>query len=254
MGLFRWDCDGCGFPLIGDFLTKRRNKWMCDAVAMDAYGEMAKGIYNGYGTIKTEEGDVEIVNFDAIEVWHRKCWEASGEPAWSGESYRSECQGFFCATHNYSYPPPKTFDHYPRAKKPKKIPAKGSTKRRLDRHEKLMKRDTTVDIEKAHKEYLRREALNSDKKASAKVTAGKKSAGKKKRGGAFTEGKFPIRLLRSVHKHYFVPGYEEFKPRTVWSLTNAFTSAFKETPPDRHFELTARLGKFLEPVSTPANF
>ena len=68
---------------------------------------------------------------------------------------------------------------------------------------------------------------------------------------AFTEGRFPIRLMRSVDEHYFRPKYEEFQPRTVWSLSNAFTSAFKEARPDRQYELTARLGKFLGPVSTP---
>jgi len=70
---------------------------------------------------------------------------------------------------------------------------------------------------------------------------------------AFTEGRFPIRLLRSVHSHYFEPRHDEFKPRTVWSLSNAFTSAFKEAKPDKQFELTARLGKFLSAVSTPAD-
>jgi hypothetical protein len=69
---------------------------------------------------------------------------------------------------------------------------------------------------------------------------------------AFTEGKFPVRLLKSVHRNYFLPSYEEFKPRTIWSLTNAFTSAFKEARDDRKYELTARLGKFLDPYSTPA--
>jgi len=68
---------------------------------------------------------------------------------------------------------------------------------------------------------------------------------------AFTEGKFPVRLLKTVHTNYFEPKYDEFKPRTAWSLSNAFTSAFKEARPDRHFELTARLGRFLGPVSTP---
>jgi len=68
---------------------------------------------------------------------------------------------------------------------------------------------------------------------------------------AFTEGRFPIRLLRPVHANYFHPTVEDFRPRTVWSLSNAFTSAFKETRPDKHFELTARLGKFLGPVSEP---
>jgi hypothetical protein len=30
---------------------------------------------------------------------------------------------------------------------------------------------------------------------------------------------------------YFEPKYEEFRPRTIWSLSNAFTSAFKEIDP-----------------------
>ena len=67
---------------------------------------------------------------------------------------------------------------------------------------------------------------------------------------AFTEGKFPVRLMRSVHSHYFEPKHEEFQPRTIWSLSNAFTSAFKEARPDRQYELTARLGRFLAPFTT----
>ena len=68
---------------------------------------------------------------------------------------------------------------------------------------------------------------------------------------AFTEGKFPIRLMRSVHTHYFKPKYEEFQSRTIWSLSNAFTSAFKEARPDKQYQLTARLGKFLAPFCQP---
>jgi hypothetical protein len=68
---------------------------------------------------------------------------------------------------------------------------------------------------------------------------------------AFTEGRFPVRLMKSVDNNYFRPQHEEFKPRTVWSLSNAFTSAFKEVRPDRQYELTAKLGRFLNPVSTP---
>jgi hypothetical protein len=44
---------------------------------------------------------------------------------------------------------------------------------------------------------------------------------------AFVEERFPSKLLTPVHNHYFTPQYEEFKPRTMWSLSNAFTSAFK---------------------------
>ena len=47
---------------------------------------------------------------------------------------------------------------------------------------------------------------------------------------AFVEGKLeaPKHLARTVHDLYFEPKYEDFKPRTIWSLSNAFTSAFKE--------------------------
>jgi hypothetical protein len=38
----------------------------------------------------------------------------------------------------------------------------------------------------------------------------------------------PKHLARLVHNYYFDPQHEEFAPRTMWSLSNAFTSAFKE--------------------------
>ena len=44
----------------------------------------------------------------------------------------------------------------------------------------------------------------------------------------------------------FEPKYEEFRPRTIWSLSNAFTSAFKELDPIPQFKATAKLGEFLE--------
>jgi hypothetical protein len=42
------------------------------------------------------------------------------------------------------------------------------------------------------------------------------------------------------------PKYEKFRPRTIWSLSNAFTSAFKELDPIRQFRATAKLGEFLD--------
>jgi hypothetical protein len=42
------------------------------------------------------------------------------------------------------------------------------------------------------------------------------------------------------------PKYEEFRPRTIWSLSNAFTSAFKDLEPIPQFKATAKLGEFLE--------
>ena len=65
---------------------------------------------------------------------------------------------------------------------------------------------------------------------------------------AFIEGELdvPKHLARRVHDFYFEPQYEDFRPRTLWSLSNAFTSAFKELDPIPQFKATAKLGGFLE--------
>jgi hypothetical protein len=55
----------------------------------------------------------------------------------------------------------------------------------------------------------------------------------------------PAKLLREAHQHYFEPEYEEFQPRTLYSLSNAFTSAFKLLDPLRQHPATARLAGFL---------
>lgn len=65
---------------------------------------------------------------------------------------------------------------------------------------------------------------------------------------AFIEGdlEVPRHLARRVHELYFSPKHEEFQPRTMWSLSHAFTSAFKELAPIPQFKATAKLGAFLE--------
>jgi Domain of unknown function (DUF932) len=65
---------------------------------------------------------------------------------------------------------------------------------------------------------------------------------------AFIEAEtdFPKHLARPIHDLYFNPQHEEFGPRTMWSLSNAFTSAFKQLDPVPQFRATAQLGPFLE--------
>jgi hypothetical protein len=72
---------------------------------------------------------------------------------------------------------------------------------------------------------------------------------------AFIEGYLdvPKHLARGGHDLYFNPQHEEFEPRTIWSLSNAFTSAFKELDPIPQFRATAKLGSFLEKISSPIN-
>jgi len=64
---------------------------------------------------------------------------------------------------------------------------------------------------------------------------------------AFVDGRLnaPKSLLSDVHRLYFEPEYPEFSPRTMWSLSNAFTSAFKMLDPVPQFKATAKLGEFL---------
>jgi hypothetical protein len=68
---------------------------------------------------------------------------------------------------------------------------------------------------------------------------------------AFVAGQLPVpaRLAAAVHQHYFEPKHEEFADRTMWSLSNAFTSAFKALQPIPQFRATAALGKFLAGAS-----
>lgn len=64
---------------------------------------------------------------------------------------------------------------------------------------------------------------------------------------AFVEGSLevPRHLDRRVHDIYFSPTFTEFQPRTMWSLSNAFTSAFKELEPIPQFKATGKLAEFL---------
>jgi hypothetical protein len=63
----------------------------------------------------------------------------------------------------------------------------------------------------------------------------------------------PKHLAHRVHEQYFNPPFEEFAPRTMWSLSNAFTSAFKSLDPIPQFKATAKLGPFLELASASSN-
>jgi Domain of unknown function (DUF932) len=65
---------------------------------------------------------------------------------------------------------------------------------------------------------------------------------------AFIESELevPRHLARRVHDLYFDPQFDEFKPRTLWSLSNAFTSALKDLEPIPQFKATAKLSGFLE--------
>lgn len=62
----------------------------------------------------------------------------------------------------------------------------------------------------------------------------------------------PRQLMPAVHANYFDPGHEDFRSRNLWSLSNAFTSAFKSLGPLKQFEATAKLGFYLSGIKSEA--
>lgn len=65
---------------------------------------------------------------------------------------------------------------------------------------------------------------------------------------AFIEGELEVsrHLAPRVHNLYFNPEHEEFAPRTLWSLSNSFTAAFKDLDPIPQYKATGKLAGFLQ--------
>jgi hypothetical protein len=76
---------------------------------------------------------------------------------------------------------------------------------------------------------------------------------------AFVEGKWEAakHLAQTGRERYFEPKYEEFKPRTIWSLSNAFAAPqLRRNRRERHLELAALSGPSriaTPPQSIPGN-
>jgi hypothetical protein len=66
---------------------------------------------------------------------------------------------------------------------------------------------------------------------------------------AFMNRKIPMSLMRSVHREFFVePEYAAFADKSLWSLENCFTNAFKKLKPVQQFEACSKLGKLITPL------
>jgi hypothetical protein len=70
---------------------------------------------------------------------------------------------------------------------------------------------------------------------------------------AFIERRLPVapKLITEVHRHWFNPPHEEFKDKTLWSLANAFTEAFKTLKPINQYQAAAKLSPFIEKFYKP---
>jgi hypothetical protein len=65
---------------------------------------------------------------------------------------------------------------------------------------------------------------------------------------AFVEDELdaPKHLAREVWKNWKEPAYDAFRPRTTYSLHNAFTSSFKQLEPVPMYKATADFGRFFQ--------
>src|SRR5258708_15628548 len=70
---------------------------------------------------------------------------------------------------------------------------------------------------------------------------------------AFIESELevPKHLARREHDLYFAPHYEKFRPRTMWRLSQSFTSAVKELDPIPQFHTTSKQSAVLEETAPP---
>jgi len=63
----------------------------------------------------------------------------------------------------------------------------------------------------------------------------------------------PRQMMPAVHANYFDPAHEDFRSRNLWSLSNAFTSAFKTLGPMKQFEAAAKLGPYMSGIKSDAD-
>ena len=67
---------------------------------------------------------------------------------------------------------------------------------------------------------------------------------------SFTKHKaLPIRVIYKVYEEYFSPSHKDLKPRTLWSLQNAFTIAAKDLSPGRKFFSLRVLAKMFSGIT-----
>jgi hypothetical protein len=102
MGMFSWECRGCGYSILGPYHLKKNTAWMNEAVFNFPDGGTAIGNYDGYGRILNDLGTLEI-NYQVAEpeLWHKACWGVAGMPGYSGSSNSAADQGHFFEDKDY---------------------------------------------------------------------------------------------------------------------------------------------------------
>lgn len=93
MGMFSFECRGCGHPMLCRSSTdKGINEWMTDCVVLKANGDRLSGEYDGYGSLGG--WDACSCDYDGA-WWHLACWEQAGKPEYDEDSPPAADQGHF---------------------------------------------------------------------------------------------------------------------------------------------------------------
>jgi len=96
MGLFSYNCQGCGHPMLHPMSTDKVNHWMNFVMVIEPDGTQHKGWYDGYGRIEGHDGPIHTLSYPMKEAcWHNACWEVAGKPGYTNPSENAEDQGHF---------------------------------------------------------------------------------------------------------------------------------------------------------------
>lgn len=118
MGFFSWNCKCCGKSVLSPYCPEELD-WMNKMTLVLKTGEVLQGEYDGYGglggrTDKYAESweDEELNQYTADEqlvmyleeratIYHTRCYEESGSPAFAGVCSSAHDQGFFLDLKDY---------------------------------------------------------------------------------------------------------------------------------------------------------
>ena len=115
MGLFSFDCLGCGHPMLSLLAANAVNKWMNLVVAILPDGRVIDGSYDGYGRVGDHKTNLAAVgtwddvgeHHNGPACYHRACWLDAGRPkTWKKQSQRSDDQGWFFLKGAHDMPEP----------------------------------------------------------------------------------------------------------------------------------------------------
>lgn len=102
MGMFSWDCNGCGFAMR-DCRGCAEDGWMGHAVCLTPDGSRVIGHYDHYGQL----GEYNLVDqIGKFAIYHKACWELAGKPEYDRPALHSRDQGFCLAIHGQPLPKP----------------------------------------------------------------------------------------------------------------------------------------------------